>query len=132
MVFYKEGDKIECQHSEIIAKQITSSVIQRHPKIGLLRKYKCKRDGSVVITKELEPKKALIDKYSNLNQGDKLNSNKFYFIVKNVKKVKLQKIGGHTARHSSQKINTKNYTFAEIEKPFTHIQNALENKKELG
>jgi len=131
VVFYKQGDKIESQQSEIIAKHIIPSVPQRHPKIGLSLKYKCKRDGSIEITKELEPKEFLFDRNSNLNIGDKLEANSLYVIVKNVRKIKTQKIGGHTGRHSSQKMNTKDYTFAEITKPFSHIQNALENKKKL-
>ncbi len=127
MEFYKKGEKIECQCSEIIAKKIVPSVPQRHPKIGLSLKYKCKRDGSAEIVKELKPKKFKIDKNSHLNLGDKLNANSFYAIVKDIKKIKTQKIGGHTGRHSSQKFNTKKFTFAEISKPYPHIIHSLEN-----
>lgn len=131
MVFYKQGDKIECQNSEVIAKKITPSVPQRHPKIGLSVKYKCKRDGSAEITKELDPKEFKVDKNSNLNLGDKLDANHLFIIVNNIKKIKPQKVGGHSGRHSSQKMNTKDFTYAEISKPYSHIENALENKKSL-
>lgn len=131
MVFYKAGDKIECEHSEVIAKDIKVSAPQKHPEIGLSLKYKCKRDGTAEITKELDPKEAIVDEKSNLNNGDKLNANSFYVLVKNIRKIKPSKIGGHTGRHSSQKMNTRNFTYAEITKPYAHIQNALESKKKL-
>ncbi len=131
MVFYNAGDKIECEHSEVIAKNIIVSVPQQHPKIGLSLKYKCKRDGTVEIKKELEPKESIVDENSNLNNGDILNANSFYVIVGNIRKIKTKKISGHTGRHGSQKMKTRDFTYAEITKPYSHIQNALENKKKI-
>lgn len=132
MVLYNSGDKIECEHSEVIAKDIKACVPQNHPKIGLSLKYKCKRDGTAEIKRELNPKKSLMeDEASNLNIGDTLNANSFYVLVKNTRKIKPEKIGGHTGRHGSQKINTTDYTFAEITVPYSHIQNAIENRKKI-
>lgn len=128
MDFYGAGDKIECQKSEVIAKYILASHTQNHPVIGLSVKYKCDRDGSAIITKELNPKEPILHKESNLNLGDKLRAKKFYIIVENIRRIKHKRISGHTGRHGSQKMNTKDYTFAEITKPFTGIQNALEKR----
>jgi len=129
--FFKQGNKIECLASEIIAKKIVPSVPQRHPKIGLTLKYSCKRDGSAEIKKELVPKEHKINEKSNLNLGDKLIANSFYVLVEGVKKITPEKLGGHTGRHSSQKFDTKKFTFAEISKPFEHIINAIENRKSI-
>ncbi|MBA7556018.1 hypothetical protein ES705_48712 [subsurface metagenome] len=129
MVFYNEGEKIECQHSEIIAKEIIPSAPYNHPTIGLSLKYKCNRNGSAEITKELEPKESRLSEDSNLNISDKLNAEKLYFIVEKIIRIKPKRISGHTGRHGSQKMNTKEYSFAEITKPFTHIKNALEKRK---
>ncbi|MEA3494592.1 MAG: hypothetical protein U9R42_00995 [Bacteroidota bacterium] len=131
MEFYQEGDKFECQNSEIIAKRIIPSIPQNFPKIGLSLKYKCERDGTVEIKKELNPKKYKIDKKSHLNQGDKLSANHLFVIVKNIKRLKLKKVGGHSGRHNSQKMNTKDFTYAEISKPYFHIMNAIEKRKEI-
>lgn len=131
MLYYELGEKIECQQSDIIAKKIIPSVPQNHPKIGLSIKYKCKRDGSAEIMKELEPKIPIVDEKSNLNINDKLQANELFFIVKNIKKLNPAKVGGHTGRHSSQVVKTKHYTYAEISKPFLHIQNAIDRKLSL-
>ena len=129
--FFKQGEKIECNASEVIAKDIVPSVPQKHPKIGLTLKYSCKRDGSAEIKKELNPKKYKINKDSNLELGDKLRANLFYVLVEGIKKIKPTKLGGHSGRHNSQIFNTNKFTYAEISKPFEHIVNALEKRKEI-
>ncbi|MBZ9728265.1 hypothetical protein LB467_01070 [Salegentibacter sp. JZCK2] len=131
MELYKEGDKIECNKSEVIAKKITPQSLQNHPKLGRVWKYKCDRDGSAEITEELDPKEALHSEESNLNLGDTLKSEKFYVLVKETRKLRPKKIGGHTGRHSSQELKIKKYTFGEIIKPFEHIINALQNREML-
>jgi len=63
-----------------------------------------------------------------LSLGDKLESERFYVLVSGLKRLTFKKKGGNTGRHKSQITNTNNYTYAEIQKSFTHIQNAIDKK----
>lgn len=127
--FYSEGDKIECEHSEVIAKAIREKPPINHSKLGRVTKYVCERDGSAEIIKELDPKEGVYSKESNLNLGDKIRSESFYVLVSGNKRLRKKKKGGQSGRHNSQIIKPRTYTFAEITKPFNHILHSLRIKR---
>lgn len=133
MEYFKKGESIESNGSQVIAKFIDDEMPRKHPQLGLSVKYSCERDGEAIITRELNPKKAIVRNESALNKGDKIRASEFICIVQNPKSIKPKKLKGKkfSGRHNAQTFQTKDKTFAQIKKPFTHIINALEKKKAI-
>ncbi|MFC2086696.1 hypothetical protein ACFLSA_00830 [Bacteroidota bacterium] len=128
MTFNQVGASIECEGSKIIARRFNRGYLEEVPNLGTVIKYKCDRNGTAEITRELNPKKPKYNKNSHLNIGDKLAANKFFFYVPSYFRLKLSRISRHTHTHGSQEANTRKYTYAQIERRYYTIPE-LQNVK---
>lgn len=95
-------------------------------------KYKCSRDGSTEISVALssdEAKKASELKPTvHLEIGDKLKSNRAYFIAQTPKKLNCFDVVMMSGRHECSEGTPDVRVYAEIETPFSSIANAAYNK----
>ena len=125
--YYYNCENIECEKAEVIAKKIVPSMLLKDNTLGRYIKYSCTRNGTAEIKKifSKEPEE-YVNPNSNRNIGDKIQSESFFVKVKGIRLFKKEKISGHTHTHSSQKFQTKNHTYAEITKPFPHIQHKID------
>lgn len=82
-------------------------------------RYKCERDSSAFITKELEPKIALINPSSLLDLNDGIRGKTIFVLtILPIGKPRVEKGSG---RHKAQYYETNDFTFAKIEKIFPSI-----------
>ena len=123
-------ESIECDAANIVARKIIKGALINEEGVGLCQKYKCSRNSSTTIKKELEPLKAIKCEASKLNRGDCLRAEDLFFLAKGSKRFRITKVN-KSGRHKAQTMDTNVYTYAEIIKPFVHIIHALE-KKELA
>ena len=123
--YYLEGDSIECKAARINAKKIQIKGVFLLPQLGQQTRiqvviYKCYRDGDAEITKELNPKEAIIKKTSNLNLGDILSANQFMCFHEGKRGLTLDVVQ-YSGTHKTNQICTTSFTHAEIVKKFIHI-----------
>jgi len=127
--FYTIPQSIECESALLLSRKIIPSAIINYEGLGQCMKYVCDRNSSAEILKEVLENKKLINCNSKTNIGDKLYCEGLFLLVKGVKRLKID-LENLTHTHKAQKTVTKNYTYAEITKPFEHIVNALEKRKQ--
>ncbi len=129
--YYENGDSIESQKTLIITRKLVrESFIKLKPNSKGI-KYKCSRNSSAEITQELVNKvqENLHGNNPHTQLGDKLKCENLYFINESLKPVKGTLIMG-SGQHEATQCNLKDRTYAEIERPFKHVQDAI-NKKML-
>lgn len=124
------GESIECEKALINARKFTNGALVYDDDIGRCIRYVCSRNGNAITQKELNPKVALKKETSHLDLGDSIRAERFYILVKGIRRLRINKVGGFTGRHSTGRMVTSSYTFAEISKPFQNIINSIENRTE--
>lgn len=127
--YFQVPESIECVKAEIFARKFANGTLIKDEKLGRCIKYTCSRNGKATILKELEPKKALKKGSSHLNLGDSIHAERFNVLIKGIRRLKFNKIGGHTGRHKTQQAKTSSYTFAEISKSFVNVINSIEKRQ---
>ena len=132
--YFNSGDCIDGKRVHIKFKKI-----QRQPNTYIMSptgfkgtKYKCSRDGSTEISVALssdEAKKASELKPTvHLEVGDRLKSNRAYFIAQTPKKLNCFDVTMMSGRHECSEGTPDVRVYAEIEAPFSSIANAAYNK----
>lgn len=114
------GSAIECKSAEIIARKIVASSFMEIRNVGRCFTYKCSRNSEAIVTKELDPKEALYNLNSNLNLNDKVEGENLFLAINDKRGIRIEKTN-HTASHKAQKINTKEYTYAEVSRQIPNI-----------
>jgi hypothetical protein len=118
MNIFGQGESIECESANVIAKKIEVSPPLNYATFGKCLKYICTRDGEASIIKELFPKSTKLSfPVTNLNLGDTIKANRFYVLVQGFKAKKLEKVR-FSGAHNARQFNSDSYTFAEISKPY--------------
>jgi hypothetical protein len=126
--YYLLGESIECSSAAVVTRKSNLSSIIDHPVLGRLTKYKCERNSSAEILKELNPKKFVYCEGSRLDTGDLIKSEAILVLVSRM--LAFSKAANVSATHSAQKCSTSCFTFAEITKPFAHIEAAIRKRLE--
>jgi hypothetical protein len=128
---YSVGDRIESSGANINAKKILFETLRVEKlldgsEINVVF-YKCKRDGDATISKELDPKKALINDNSKLSLGDGISGNQFVFFHQGIRKL-VPTVSQYSGSHKANYVTTKTFTSAEITQAYAHIQHAQTKK----
>jgi len=129
--FYKIPESIECNAANVVARKIVKTALIEEEKIGICQKYKCSRNSSATVKKELNPLEFLKCNTSKLKLDDCLVAEDLFFFTKGYKKLRISLIN-ESGRHKAQTTDTSSYTYAEITKPFEHIMKALHQRELLA
>jgi hypothetical protein len=124
---------VESNGSTIVSKKIVPGIVLNHPTIGYCIKYLCTRDGYAEITKELNPKEAKLCTHSKLNNGDKIQANAFYVLVKSLRRKSIDFGGKMSGAHNCNSFSTNTeFTYAEISIPFSCGENITIKLEAIG
>lgn len=132
--YYNSGDCIDGKRVLIRFKriQMQSNTYKVSPTGFKGTKYKCSRDGSTEISVALPSEKKLkaleLKPSVHLEVGDKLKSNRAYFIAETPRKLNCFEVKMMSGRHECSEGTPDVRVYAEIETPFESIANAAEKK----
>lgn len=97
--------------------------------MGVCIRYRCERNSSAEITKEIDPKECEHDQGALMDSGDKIVGEEIDVWVKGVKPQKIGLVGGFSGRHKTQTFQTSTDTYASLLQSFAPIENAEVSKK---
>lgn len=120
MEYVINGASIECAAASIVSRKIERTGVQNNPKLGLCKKYKCSRNSEAKISKELSPKKALLNPSSLLDLHDKI-SGETISILTSFKKDLCAIKAPNTGRHKAQFTDVDGFTQAIIVVQFPNL-----------
>jgi len=128
--FYQKGESIEASKSVIYGRIIRFEASINDSVLGLSTSYKTDKNSSAVIAKALsiEEQKYLKSKSSHLSKDDKIVADSITFFVSGKRKIKITVQEGVSSTHGGQFASPDRHTFATINVPFKHIEDALRNK----
>lgn len=118
--FVHNNSAIECLSAEITSRKIQNSSYIKLAKIGRCFVYKCSRNSSAKIVKELSPKLPNYCNESNLNANDLLECDSLFVAIKKETPY-VPDVINLTGRHKAQMFISKEYTFAKITKQIFNI-----------
>lgn len=130
---YKAGECIDGAKVKIIAKKLIASsyTVSSTGFKGI--KYKCSRDGVATIVKALDNNqiKEVLEMQRNvhLDVGDFIKCNSYFFIAQTSKRLNCFKITMMSGRHECHEGTPEVRVYAQIERPFESIANALEKRR---
>jgi hypothetical protein len=105
---------IECKGADIVSRNIPNKPTWvNEPKLGLCKHYICTDKSQVTITKELKPKKAIIDDKSQLDLGDRISGNAILVVVAAKSDLEYE-VHSKSGRHKAQFASTRHFTYAKI------------------
>lgn len=129
--YYQAYDSIECRGVCLDIRALIPSIMQNVEGVGSCWTYKAERNGTAEIKKELNPKRALHKTDSHLDIGDSVTGEKLSVLIEGSKVHCKAKPATH--RHKSQQTEvSREFVFAEITKPITHIANGIAKRKAQG
>lgn len=109
----EKSDCIECQEALIQAKRINTNLPKKDPVLKkLVYIYKLQRGASATIAKELNPKIALLDSDSMLNEGDVIRGR--VINCKTTRPFPRETVQHASGRHKGQFITAREYVFCKV------------------
>lgn len=126
--YYIKPASVYCAKAFVASKKPTPTTAVKVEGIGVCMRYRCERDSSAEISKEISPKVCQNDGGAHMDLGDKIEGEIIDVWVKGIKPQDLKKLGGYSARHKSQGFQTWDATYAALVQPFVHIENAVRNR----
>lgn len=130
-ILYSKPASLYCAAAEVFSKKPTPTTAVNLNGIGICLRYRCERDSSVEIKKEVYPKECKHDPAANMDLGTTIRGEILDIWIKGIRRLNVEKVGGHTGRHSTNTINSKVDTYASLIQPFVHTENAI-NKRILA
>ncbi len=120
MVKYTIPASIECSECSLNFRKITPSLPKLNSILNkILYPHKCDRGCKAYITKELKPKKFIIDKNSMLNKNDGIRGKTISVQTDNI--IKSGSIGTGSAKHKSQSCLVKGYIYARLQIQYSTV-----------
>jgi hypothetical protein len=128
-VAYLPPASIECVECLITARKIIPSLpvksMYRDTNFSLLYPFKLDRNCEATISRELEPKAAIVDQRSMLSSGDGVRGLMISGLSASLPKQDRAAVRSTSGRHQASHISLNGFVFAKLEKPFRALENKI-------